>query len=341
MKRILQAVLSLALAAMAGTASAIDPIPNEPGWSGFVNVGAGVISAKTNMVAGIDRYGITIGEATINSLSSEPESKSTGIPQFNLNINYTFASQTQVFLGNSMEDIVTLDTASVVGVRQQFADKSILALSAVSTPIFAPVQVWEDPYVVGVERKETDRTSRGGRIEYDKILGTGLGVQLTRRTTEIDSELSGTTQLGLSPAQAQLLNRNGDVKRVAAYYRFPRVERNEFELRVGRLTDDLDGEAMSGSQNEVQLTYAHLGTRLLFASSVFYWKEDYDAVNPVFNKTREDKTLGLALFLYDTKLFNSKSWWGQAMAVWVNQDSNIDFYDASSLIVTAGVQYRF
>ncbi|UCH53735.1 MAG: DUF2860 family protein [Pseudomonadota bacterium] len=341
MKRVSQAVLLLAFAALANTANAIDPIPTEPGWSGFVNLGVGALKAETNMVAGIDRYGLEIGDETVSSLSNAPDSKSTGIPQLNLNVNYTFASQTQVFLGNSLEDIVTLDTASVIGVRQQFADKSILALSAVSTPLISPVQVWEDPYVVGVARTKTDRTSRGGRIEYDKILGSGFGVQVTRRTTEIDSELSGTTQLGLAPAQAQLLNRNGDVKRLVAYYRFPRVDRNEFELRLGRRTEDLDGEAMSGDQNEIQLTYAYLGNRFLAGGTVFYWKEDYDAVNPVFNKTREDKTLGLALFLFDTKLFNSKTWWGQASAVWVNQDSNIDFYDASSLIVTVGVQYRF
>lgn len=337
----LQITLIPVLFAITGLAHAIDPIPAETGWSGFVNVGVGVLEAKTNMVAGIDRYNISISKDTISSLSNEPESETLGLPQLNLNIKYTYASQTQLFLGNSMEDIVTLDTASVLGVRQQFRDKSILAFSFVSTPLLAPVQVWADPYVVGTPRKETDRTSRGGRLEYDKILGTGFGVQYTKRTTEIDDELSGTTQLGLSTAQAQQLKRTGDVSLIAGYYRFPLIGRNAVEVQLGRKTSDLDGEAMSGDENQIQATYAYLGERFLFAGSAFYWKMKYDAVNPVFNVTRDDNTTGLALFLYDKKLFDSNKWWGQASAVMVEQDSNINFYKASSRILNLGVQYRF
>lgn len=32
----------------------IEPIPEQPGWSGFVTNGAGVLDARTNMVAGIN-----------------------------------------------------------------------------------------------------------------------------------------------------------------------------------------------------------------------------------------------------------------------------------------------
>ena len=341
MKRVLQAAMFLALIAMAGTATAIDPIPATPGWSGFVIAGGTGINARTNMGSGISAYHVNIGKKTVNSLADEPESLTRGAPQLNLNLNYTFSTQTQLFLGNSVENVVELDRASIVGVRQQFADKSILELSLVTTPYGSPLTVWEDPYVVGVAREETDRTSRGARIEYDRILGSGFGVQYTARTVEIENERSGTTQLGLPPAQADLLKRDGNIKHLTVSYRFPPVGRNQFQLRVGRLTDDLDGQAMSGDQNEIQLTHAYLGERFVTSSSVFYWKEDYDAVNPVFGKTREDKSLGLAFFLFDRKIFNSKNWWGSFQAIWVDQNSNIDFYDASSLIVSLGAMYRF
>lgn len=337
----LKTVLLPALIAAAGSVHAIEPIPAESGWSGFVTIGASSLDAKSNMIAGVDRYGVDISKPTISSLANEPESESQGMPQFNLNVKYTFASQTQVFLGSSMEDIVQMDTASVAGVRQQFGDKSILEFSFVSTPTFAPIQVWADPYVVGTPRVETDRTARGARLEYDKILGSGFGVQYTARTVDIDNELSGTTQLGLPAAQAQLLNRNGDVTQLAVYYRFPRMGRNVFEVRLGHRVYDLDGEAMSGDQNQIQLTYAYLGERFLFGGNVLYWTGETDAVNPVFGVTREDDTTGIAMFLFDKGLFNSKQWWGQAQAVWIDQDSNINFYKASSTILSLGVQYRF
>ena len=333
-------VLSLALIAMAGSAQAINPIPAEPGWSGFVTLGLGSMKTETSMVEGIDRYGVEIGKSTISSLGDEPDSESQVLPQVNLNIEYTFESQTQLFLGNSMEDIVQLDTASVSGIRQQFDDKSILAFSFVSTPLLSPVQVWRDPYVTDVKRKGTDRTSRGWRLEYDKILGSGFGVQYTSRETEIDDELSGTTQLGLSPAEAKLLNREGDVDNIVGYYRFAPVGRNVYELQIGRRTMDLDGEAMSGDQDQIQLTYAYLGDRYVLAGNLFIWQIEYDATNPVFGKTREDDTVGLGAFLFDKHLFESKNWWGQASVVWVEQDSNIDFYKSSSALFGLAVQYH-
>jgi len=329
-----------ALIAINGAAQAINPIPAEPGWSGFVAFGLGSMNAKTNLISGIDTFGVDIGDATISSLDDEPDSESLVLPQVNLNFEYTFEGQTQVFFGNSIEDIVQLDTAAIGGVRQQFADRSILQFSVVTTPMLSPVQVWADPYVTNVPRQETDRTSRGWRLEYDKILGSGFGAQYTSRKTELDDELSGTTQLGLSPAEARLLDREGDVSRIVGYYRFAPVGRNLFEVQLGLRNSDLDGAAMSGDQNEIQLTWARLGERYLFTGTAFLWQMDYDEVNPVFNKTREDDTIGLAFFLFDKQLFDSKNWWGQASAVWVEQDSNIDFYKSSSAIIGLGVQYR-
>ena len=341
MKRILQILLP-AFIVVAGSAHAIDAIPEKPGWHGFLMLGAGVLQAETNMVAGIDLYSIDIGNARIDSVGEEPEKKSILIPQVNFNVNYTFSTQTQLFLGNSLENIVQLDTVTIGGVRQQFSDKSILELGFVSSPMLAPVQVWADPYVVGVDRVKTDRTSRGIRLEYDKILGSGFGVRLEQRETEIDNELSGTTGgLGLTAAEAELMKRSGDVKSLLAYYRFSPVGRNVFELRLGYGTDDLDGKAMSGDRNLGQLTYAYFGKRFISTANVSYMKQEFDAVNPVFNQLRDDKSLGLAFFLFDKDLFNSKQWWGQASLVWIGKDSNIDFYDQSSSVLTAGVKYTF
>jgi len=329
-----------ALIAAVGSAQAINPIPGQPGWSGFVTLGVNSMDVETNTISGIDRFGIDVGKSRIDSLDDEPESESLVMPQLNLSIEYTFEGHTQLFFGNSMEDVVQLDTAAVAGVRQQLEDNSILEFSLVSTPLLSPVQVWEDPYVTGRKREETDRTSRGWRLEYDKILGSGFGVQYTSRETELDDEISGTTQLGLSSAQADLLRREGDVNRLVGYYRFKPVGRNLFELRIGQRTSDLDGDAMSGDQDEFQLTWAHLGERFVVTTSVFLWQMEYDKTNPVFGKTRDDDTTGIALFVFDKQLFNDKHWWGQASFVTVEQDSNIDFYSSSSTVIGLGAQYR-
>lgn len=322
------------------TAVAIEPIPAKAGWSGFVTLGGGVLEARTNTIAGIDVYGLDIGRARIDSLDSEPESRSLGLPQVNLNLNYTFSTRTQVFLGNSLENVLQFDTATNLGVRQQFADSSILELAAVSSPALAPVQVWQDPFVVGVDRKETDRTSRGWRIEYDRILGTGFGIRYTQRSTDIDKERSG-EWLGLPGDEAKLLDRNGDSRRLLLSYRLPAAGRNLFEVRLARLEEDRDGKAMSGTQDELYLTHAFLGQRFTVATNLFFASQDFDAANPVFDRKRSDDNVGIGIALLDRKIFNSQRWWGQAMFAWFEQDSNIDFYDGSSMMFTLGAQYRF
>jgi len=341
MVRYLQVLLLPVFITLTGTAYAIDPIPEEAGWSGLLRLGAGGLQAKTNMVSGVDRYGIEIGNSKLDSLNDSPDSESMFIPQLNLNLKYTFSTQTQLFTGNSLEDIVQLDTVSIFGVRQQFSDRSILEVSAVASPSFGPTQVWADPYVVGEKRKDTDRTSNGLRLEYDKILGSGFGLRYTHRETEIDKERSGTTQLGLSAADAALLDREGTTEQILGSYRFKPVGRNVYDLRLGLSADDIDGEAMSGDATEVNFTYAYLGDRYTMAVNAFIISKEYDASNPVFDKTRDDDTLGVAFFIFDKQMFDNKDWWGQASVVWVEQDSNIDFYDQSSAALVLGVQRNF
>jgi len=38
---------------------------------------------------------------------------------------------------------------------------------------------------------------------------------------------------------------------------------------------------------------------------------------------------------------DSKDWWGQASVIYIEQDSNIDFYDSSAAAVILGVQRNF
>jgi len=297
---------------------------------------------KSNMISGIDAFSVSLGDSTINSINDSAESKSLALPSFSLNLKYTFSTQTQVFIGNSLENILQFDTATVAGVKQQFSDKSILEFSFISSPLVTPVQVWADPYVQGVARTETDRTSKGFRLEYAKILGSGFGLKYSNRTTEIDNELSGTVQAGLTTAQAQLLDREGDSKTIAAYYRFKPIRgRHVFELALSQQTDDLDGAAMSGDEQRFSMTYAYIGERFIIASNILVSNMEYDAVHPIYGVTREDDTLGIGLVVFDNKIFGSKNWIGQATAVWYDLDSNIEFYDSFARLFSVGVKYQF
>ncbi len=59
---------------------AIEPIPEETGWSGFVLFGAGFTDLSSNTVVGNDV--IDVGDDTITSIFQSPQSDDTVHPIF-------------------------------------------------------------------------------------------------------------------------------------------------------------------------------------------------------------------------------------------------------------------
>jgi len=331
----------LLLAVVGGCASAahaLEKIPEEPGFSGFVNVGAGVVSAESNMIAGND-FG-DVGKDTIDSLFDSPDSESDAIPVLNFELAYTFTNtRTQVYAGNLLEDFLRFDFSTLLGVRHEFADDSIVALSYVFTGF--PTDVWADPYVVNRKREETDRTSRGGRLTWDRILGSRLQLEYTYRDIEIDDELSGRTQLGLTAEQAELLSREGDHHRAEVLYVFNIGENQTLVPALLYGNYDLDGEAMSHDRYSVQLTHTYHRDRFRLLTNVFFGTAEYDEDNPIYLEERDDDRYGLSFTTFHHEIFGLKDWTGVVNIAGYIEDSNIDFYDTQMLLFTLSGLYRF
>jgi len=71
------AVLTLMLLLGANLATALDPIPKESGFGGFIRPGVGYLNFKSNMVASF--LGFDLSEKKTNSLDDSPDSQSTAI----------------------------------------------------------------------------------------------------------------------------------------------------------------------------------------------------------------------------------------------------------------------
>ena len=110
-------VMAIMLLFGANLASALEPIPKESGFSGFIRPGVGYMSYKTNMVASF--LGFDLSKETNDSLSDSPDSESTGIALVPFSLQYTFAStRTQLFLGTDLTDLIRFNYAQQFGVRQ-------------------------------------------------------------------------------------------------------------------------------------------------------------------------------------------------------------------------------
>ncbi|BBO67534.1 hypothetical protein DSCA_14640 [Desulfosarcina alkanivorans] len=332
------------VAMLACTAYALDPVPNESGFSGFIRAGAGVLKYESNMVAGNNL--MDVGDETINSLTDEPDSETTGMGMFNFELAYTFAStRTQLTLGSQIEDIARLELGQQLAVKQELPDKSILSIGFLFSGI--PTEVWEDPYLTDSARQETDRDSTGARLVYDRILGSSFEFRYSYRSIEIDNEESGLSpSLGLSPAERGLLRRDGDNHYLDLNYRFDFGDRHRLVSGITYFNEDRDGDAMSNSGMDFQLTYFFFNDPVTLVVNGLVGWADFDEDNPIYDKAREDDRYAAGVQYYYKNPFGWKPLGHEDFSVFASgsyllEDADIDFYDTEVITALAGVLFRF
>ncbi len=343
MASIKQVVLLSALSGLAFPTWATSVrMPKEAGWSGFVQVGWSYNGIENNEIAGIGGGNFDeITRETIDSIFDSPNRTTEGLPSFNFAVNYTFESRTQLFFGRELVDAVRFDFTQQAGVRQEFRDKSHLSAAFVFSGI--PTKVWEDPFVEGQRRAKTDRDSQGVRFTYGQILGTQTQLQYTYRKIDIDKERSGEF-VGLTPSEANRLERDGDQHRVRVGYLLNLDQRSSFFPEFIYINDDRDGDAVSADTVELVLAYTYTGPRFNYVVTGSFSKTDYDKTHPIYGKTRDSDDWGLGAVVFDRKLLSrwmGDDWSATASAGYYESDSNIDFYDAKFWTIGAGLFYRF
>jgi hypothetical protein len=328
-----------------GPAFAIEPIPEESGFSGYLTLGGGYSRVKSNMIAG-NPFG-SVSNRTVDSLTDDPESSSSGSVQINFDLRYTFAgTRTQLFVGNAMEDALRFDFATQLGVSQELPGKNLVAASFLFSSI--PTEVWEDPYVTTFKRSRTDRTSNGFRVAWDRIFGSELQLQYSYREIDIDDERSGSyAPLGLTPAQQQLLDREGDYIRADILYRFFFDGKTHAIIpSIAYFNYDLDGDAMSNDGVDFKLSYGYHSEAFSVVVNGFIGYADYDKRNPIYGKTREDDRYGAGViglyhnpFGWRVPFFKRTSLY--VKTDYLKSDANIDFYDTEIFSAGAGFFFRF
>jgi len=323
---------------LSGNALAIDKIPEEEGLSGFVLLGGSYTDFSSNMISGSDLG--DVGNDRIDSLTESPSSQDTIGGFFTGELKYTFAeTRTQLFLGNTLEDLVRYDFAFQGGVRQEVSDKGIVSASILFSGI--PTNVWADPYLTGENREETNRDSSGGRIGWSSAMGTGLEVNISQRTLDIDDELSGESLTGLTIDERGMLSREGDQTTLDASYKIGLAPGRTFIPKIRYNNFDLDGAAMSRERFDLELAYALMTRRYSLVSTISYAKTNHDKTNPIYDKTEDVDTLGLSITGFYHQPFDLKGWSAMASIAGAKSDSNIDFYDADIAKLTLGMMYSF
>ena len=337
------ATLIIVLFMGANLASALDPIPVESGFHGFIRPGVGYLNYKSNMVASF--LGFDLSEKKTNSRTDTPSSESTGIVLVPFSLQYTFAStRTQLFLGTDLTDLIRFDYTQQAGVKQEIGRFGLLQGGVLFSSI--PAKVWKDPYLIDQNRKDTNRTSNGARLVWDRIFGVELQAQYTYRKIDVSSEKSGESVATLTDSDRKLLERDGDRHMGEVLYRFRFADKHTLAPTIRYTNDDRDGDAMASDGFDFQLTYAYLSKPIIFTANAAIGQADYDQKNPIYDKTRDDDRYGLQGNLYyqnpwGWSLFGSNPMSFYGGAAYAYSDSNIDFYDQEAIMITGGVFFKW
>ncbi len=333
--------LSLAVVMAGSPALALDPIPQQSGFSGYIQPGLGGLSIKSNMVAKVLSFDLS--DKKINSLNDEPDSQSTMLFSMPFKLAYTFAgSRTQVFLGTEVGDLLSFDTAQQLAVKQEVGALGVFQAGLLFS---GATRVWKDPYVTGQNRDDTDRKNMGGQLTWDKIFGSNLELEYSARKIDIGSEKSGQF-LGLSNADQDRLDRNGVVHKVSAAYPFKFAQKHQLTPEIALSYDDLDGEAMANTGVDLKLNYTYFGDPLTLVLNGSVGQADYEKSNPIYGKTRDDERYGVSATAYYKNPWGWTVFGSEPMQFFVTgaysvTDANIDFYNQEAVLGMGGVAFRW
>jgi len=331
-------VLAVALALPA--AAAIEPVPNAVGWRGFVILGVGHTDLRSNLVAG-NRM-IDVGSPVSESIAARPSSDDTFHPVVTGELNYTFVNGWQAFLGTSLEDAITMDPVSQLGVRRNLGDAGTIQggflFSGISTI------TWKDPYAEDTQRKETDRDSTGVRLQWDRIMGTAFELTLSYRDISHDTELSGqgVTSVACDAVCQAMLRRDGDQYSadVSYLYRLGSGRNHLLRPLVRYAIADREGDAVAGDSYWLQLSYVYLDPAFTVTSNIAYGQLTRDERHPLFGvKTDADRFGVDATLLYRIPDTNGR-WQAVASVQWGEEDSEVRFHDNRILMLSVGAMYR-
>ncbi len=318
-------VVAVMMSSLALPAAALDNFSGNPNWSGFWNLGVGGGHMESNFLARVSE--IDLSDDTIDDFGS-PDDKSYGVPVLGFQFVYTLDNdKTHFIIGNERGDVLQFERDIKIAIQHDFGHMGELQAAFLNSSAI-DTEVWSDPYEVGQQRSDTGMSSIGGRITWDRIFGSGFELKATYRDRDIDEERSGEA-LGLTAAQRQLLNREGDIIRVELGY-LARFGDGRHSLRPSLtfIDRDLDGGAMAQDGFGLDLSYIYTTPELRWVSNIGYASLDGDKVNPIFGDVNDADRLSFSSQMFFPGTYGWENWMPSIAFAWADEDSDINFNDA-------------
>jgi hypothetical protein len=294
-------------------------------WTGSIGLGAIVINNANNL----NPEG---SQKRLDNLDSAADPETTLLPAILPEVTWD-AGQPDGFKFYLATDPPIEEVGGFalnIGTTYNTGKAGILNTSVFFTPF---EKAWENPYLTGVNRKETDTTKYGFRIGLNRIMDTGFRAQFVYLNDDVDDDAIGKLVPGLA--------RDGAVYSLNLNYSHYVGNNLELRPRFSIRTGDYDGEANSFMKYKVDLEARYMTGKWMIIPRVFYSHSDFEERDPIFDKTRKNDSYGASLMTTYMAPFNWEKWSATCLLSISRGDSNIDFYDTESATIGGVLTYHF
>ncbi len=332
--RTCNAVLSAALLLGSSSVLANAKPTDEAGWVFTLNLNVGYFGGKSNFSTSDDNK-------VIEEPLGKPTQSSSATVVYPLGrIQYTTQNQrNQFYLGNTSEQVSNAQFQYELGYIHQFDTMGRVTLAYFpELPLFNTT--WEDPYLVGEERTETDEDSQGARIAWQQAFGSPLTFKYAYAKLDVDNEMSGVGQ-GLTDTQRALLNRDSNAHRFEVETMFPVAKGWFLRPALQATYRDSNGEAVAFDEYTAKLGVLRFAAPHTFIFSLDAGMREYNAENPIFNQTVDENQFSSFLIYDYAGIFGIEKASLNLIAGYSWNQANVDFYDSEALVTSIGMTYRF
>jgi len=310
------------------------PLSEAAGWKGALSLNIAYINNESQLSTGTENK-------KIEDLNATGESTSSKLIAPLGSVYYTLDSlKTQLFFeANSADQISTNGLQYEFGIKHQFKDDSTLTFAAFPQ-LSVLNDVWEDPFLEGSDRTETEQEVGGARISVEQIFATPLTVKYAIANSSIESELSGQNS-NLSVNEMSSLERDSLYQRLSFETMFPVAKGVFLKPNLEYTERNAEGNANSYDDYAMKLSVLVFRERYFWATTLSFGMQNYQNINPIFDDKQDTEYVGLSsLYVYKDP-FGFKDWSLSALAVYTEKESDIGFYDSKSLIVVTSASYKF
>ncbi|WP_318441187.1 DUF2860 domain-containing protein [Photobacterium leiognathi] len=313
--------------ALASFNSVAKPADWTPGFGGDISLMAAYTNTNSQF---------SDDNATTPNLDSHGKDQSSTIVAPLGTLSYTLDNaKQQFFFGTDRSDVALGRFHAELGYRQKMDNGSTLSVSYI--PGLLDIKTWQDPYVTNKAREKTGSHIKAVRIKVDNIAGSMFSIDSAYGKYDLDEEKSGEN----FAVNKQLLDRNSDIFFIEGSHLLPLSQTQMLRSALNYTKIDASGKAMAADVFGGSATFIQLFQRSSLAFTLSYKKALFDAENPIFNKKQDDNQFGAFLAYEYKQPFGWKDWGVVSLVGYNTTESNINFYDADTMLVSLGMNYRF